>query len=153
MNLNIDKIQTIENDITKNYNISQINKKKSQFNTDLIDIHTSNIKNLNSILTDIKNDIDRMDSNIYVPMSKYNIENIYFYKLDSIKEFNFLADTKKFLVNEIIINDDLRKDGYIELIESILYKFDKIKQSYYILKEKYKFLDKMIMYWMNLILI
>ena len=95
-------------------------------------MHASNIKNLNSTLTDIKNDIDRIDSNIYVPTLKYNIENIYFYKLDSIKEFNFLADIKKLLVHEIIINDDLRKDGYIELDESVLYKFVNIKISYYI---------------------
>ena len=40
---------------------------------------------------------------------KHNTENIYFYKLDSIKEFDFLADTKKLLFNEIIINDDLKK--------------------------------------------
>ena len=46
------------------------------------------------------------------------------------------------MVPEIIINDDLKKDGYIDLIESILYRFDNIKTSYYILKEKYEFLDK-----------
>ena len=46
MNLNIDKIQAIENNMIKNYNISQINFKKSEFNTGLIDIHTSNIKTL-----------------------------------------------------------------------------------------------------------
>ena len=121
--------------ITKNYNINQINKKKSEFYTDLIDNHTNTLKN-------IKDDIEQINSNIYVPTSKYIIENIHFYKLDSIKEFDFSADTKKLLVHEIIINDDLRKDGYIELIESILYKFDNIKTSYYILKEKYQFLDK-----------
>ena len=67
-------------------------------------------------------------------MSKYSIENIYFYKLDSIKEFDFLANMKKLLVHEIIINDDLRKNGYIELIESILYKFDNIKTSWVLTK-------------------
>ena len=61
MNLKIDRIQAIENNTIKNYNISQINFKKSEFNTGLIDILTSNIKNLNSTLTDIKNDIDRID--------------------------------------------------------------------------------------------
>ena len=111
INLSINKIPNIENNITKNHLVTQVNKGKTEFNLKLIDNHTNNIKSLNSTLTDIKNDIDRIDSNIYVPMSKYNIENIYFYKLDSIKEFNFLADTKKFLVHEIIINDDLRKDG------------------------------------------
>ena len=135
MNLNIDKIPTIENNITKNYNNGQINKNKSEFNTDLIDNHTNTLKSL-------KNDIDRIDSNIYVPTSKHNTENIYFYKLDSIKEFDFLADTKKLLVNEIIINDDLKKDGYIELNESILYKYENIKTYYYILKETYEFLDE-----------
>ena len=128
-------IKNNSDNITKNYNIIQFNKKKSEFNTDLIDNHTNTLKT-------IKHDIEQINSNTYAPTSKYNIENIYYYKLHSIKEFDFLADTKKSLVHEIIINDDLRKDGYIELIKSILYKFDNIKTSYYILKEKYEFLDK-----------
>ena len=37
--------------ITNNYNISQINKKKSEFNTSLID---NNVENLKSIKNDIK---------------------------------------------------------------------------------------------------
>ena len=88
MNLDIDKIPTIENNITNNYNIGQINKKKTVFNTGLIGNHTNTLKA-------IKNDIDQIDSNIYVPTSKNNIDNIYFYKLDYIKEFDYLADTKK----------------------------------------------------------
>ena len=47
----------------------------------------------------------------------------------------------KLLIYEIILNDSFKKDSYLELNENILYKFDSIKTSYYILKETYEFLD------------
>ena len=46
-------IENNSDNITKNNNIGQINKKKSEFNTDLIDNHTNTLKT-------IKNDIDQI---------------------------------------------------------------------------------------------
>ena len=51
MNLNLDRIASIENNIRNNYNISQINKKKSEFNTTLIDNYTNALNQLKIILT------------------------------------------------------------------------------------------------------
>ena len=53
--LNVNK--NIKKDVSDNYNISQINKKESEFNTGLIDAHTNNIKSINSTLTDFENDL------------------------------------------------------------------------------------------------
>ena len=85
-------IRSNSDNITKNYNISQINKKKSQFNTDLIDNHTNTLKA-------IKNDIDVIESNSYTPIvsSKYSLNEIYLYNLDFIKELDLKSDTKKLL--------------------------------------------------------
>ena len=64
INIILDKLtplqDTVKNNtinITDNYNISQINKKKSEFNTTLIDNHTNNIKTINSTLTDFENNL------------------------------------------------------------------------------------------------
>ena len=54
---NIDKIPNIENNITKNHLVTQVNKEKTEFDLKLIDNHTNNIKSFNSNLNDIKNNI------------------------------------------------------------------------------------------------
>ena len=52
INSKSDIIENNKSNITNNYNISQINKKKSEFNTTLID---NNKNNINSIKNDIEN--------------------------------------------------------------------------------------------------
>ena len=130
-------IKNNSDNITKNYNITQINKKKSEFNTDLIDNHTYTLKL-------IKNDIDILKSNTYTPItsSKYFLNEIYLFNLDFIKELDFKSDTKKLLVCETIIQDSFKKDTFLELNENVLYKFNDIKPVYFILKELYEFLDE-----------
>ena len=137
-------IKNNSDNIAKNYNITQINKKKSEFNTDLIDNHTNTL-NL------IKNDIDVLKSNIYtyITSSKYFLDEIYSSNLDFIKELDFKSDTKKLLVYETIqktifktIQNSFKKDSFLELNESILYKFNDIKPVYFILKESFEFLDE-----------
>ena len=51
---------------------------------------------------------------------KYSLNEIYLYNLDFIKELDFKSDTKKLLVYETIIEDDLLKNSYLELYESVL---------------------------------
>ena len=136
MKLSIDKIPTIENNIANNYNIGQINKKKSEFNTDLIDNHTNTLKS-------IKNDIDTIKSNTYAPITspKYFLSEIYLLNLDFIKELDFKCDTKSLLAYETIMQDSFKKDSFLELNESILYKSNDTKPVYFILKESYEFLN------------
>ena len=128
-------IKNNSDNVTKNYNISQTNKKKSEVNASLIDNHTNTLKT-------IKNDIDKINSNIYVPTLNCFIENIYLFKFDFFKELDFKSDIKSLLVYETIIQDSFKKDSFLELNESILYKFNDIKAVYYILKESYEFLNE-----------
>ena len=108
-NLNIvnlkNDIKSNSDNIIKNCNISQINKKKSEFNTSLIDNHSNTLKT-------IKNDIDQINSNTYTAItgSKYFLNEIYLSNLDFIKELNFKSDTKLLLVYETIIQDNFKKD-------------------------------------------
>ena len=46
------------------------------------------------------------------------------------------------MIYETIIEDSFKQDSFLELNESILYKFNDIKPVYYILKESYEFLDE-----------
>ena len=103
----------------------------------MIDNHTNTL-NL------IKNDINVLKSNIYtyITSSKYSLNEIYLFNLDFIKELDFKSDTKKLLVYETIIQDSFKKDSFLELNESILYKFNDIKPVYFILKESFEFLDE-----------
>ena len=110
LNENINKITTNQNNITKNYNVSQINKSKSAYNLTLVNNNISNIKKLNDALSDIQSSISN---------PKYVLDKIYLFNLDFEKELNFTSDTKKLLVYETIIEDRFKQDSYLELIESI----------------------------------
>ena len=95
--------------ITNNYNISQINKKKSEFNTSLID---NNIENLKSIENDIANYYKLKDIIIF-DIQKTNIsEDI---------NMNF----PKFIIIQSSLNNNFKKDSYLELSSSILILFNK----------------------------
>ena len=58
-----------------------------------------------------------------------------------MNELYFKPKNKKLLVYEFVIEDDLKKDSYLEINESVLYKFNNIKSTYYILKEAYEIVD------------
>ena len=110
----------------------------------MIDNHTNNIKSINSDLSNIKNDIDAINSNTYTPVSnsKYSIENIFLFNITYIKDLTFLSDTEELLVHQNIIKDNFKKDNIIEINKSFLYKYDNIKNVYYILKERFEFLNE-----------
>ena len=94
--------------ITNNYNISQLNKKKTEFNTSLIDNNTKNIKS-------IKNDVDNY----------YKLKDIIF----DIQKTNISEDVNinspKFVIIQSTLNNDFKKDSYLEFDSSILIFFNK----------------------------
>ena len=110
----------------------------------MINNHTNNIKSINSDLSNIENDIDAINSNNYTPVSnsKYSIENIFLFNITFIKDLTFLSDTEELLVYQNIIKDEFKKDNIIEINKSFLYKYDNIKNVYYILKERFEFLNE-----------
>ena len=58
------------------------------------------------------------------------------------KDINFKSDIKKILVYENNIDYQFKVNSFIEINESLVYKYDNIKLSYYILKETYIILDQ-----------
>ena len=121
---NLSLIDTNKNNITNNYNLTQINKKKSEFNTSLIDNNRNNI------------------SSILPLKSNYTIDNIWLFNLNSNKDINFLSNIKKILVYETNIDYQFKVNSFIELNESILYKYENIKSFYFVLKETYILMDQ-----------
>ena len=74
--------------------------------------------------------------------SNYVIDNIWLFNLNSNKNINFKPDIKKILVYENSIDNQFKPNSFIEINESIAYKYDNIKLYYYVLKEKYILLDQ-----------
>ena len=102
-----DIVKDNSTNITNNYNISQINKKKSEFNTSLIDNNTESLK---SIENDIAN----------------------YYKLKDITIFDILKTNIPEMDNNspefVIISNDLNKtlkNSYLEFKSSILIYFNR----------------------------
>ena len=110
----VTKINTIDN------NISEINRKTDNNNT-LIS------NNFTSIL----------------PLkSNYTIDIIWLFNLNFVKDINFLSNIKKILVYDNIINYQLKVNSFIELNESLVYKYDNIKSYYFVLREVYVLMDQ-----------
>ena len=74
--------------------------------------------------------------------SNYTIDNIWLFNLNSNKNINFKSDIFKLLIYENNIGYKFKPNSFIELNESIVYKYDNIKLYYYILKETYVLLDQ-----------
>ena len=74
--------------------------------------------------------------------SAYTIDNIWLFNLNLNKDINFLSNIKKILVYENNIDYQFKVNSFIEINESLVYKYDNIKLSYYILKETYIILDQ-----------
>ena len=85
--------------ITNNYNISQINKNKSEFNTTLID---NNIENIKSIKNDIGN--------------YYKLKDIIMFdilKTNTPEEVNI--NTPKFVIIQTYLNNYFKKDRFFRI--------------------------------------
>ena len=154
---NLSKINTNTSDISNNYNISQINKKKSEFNTSLIDTNrdniASNLTTLNNIDNDLvslrgrinthQNDIQNINSNINaieennikiydeVFNDTYDIEN---------KSFNFNENTHSYQLFEKVIENNM-VSGELIINAVINYKYDNLKNDLNRLTHLYQFYD------------
>ena len=110
INTKSDIIEANKSNITNNYNISQINKKKSEFNTTLID---NNKNNIISIKNDIKNYYELKDIIIF-DIEKTNVS----------EDINI--NIPKFVIIQSSLNNiNFKKDSYLEFDSSILIFFNK----------------------------
>ena len=74
--------------------------------------------------------------------SNYVIDNTLLFNLNLNKDINFKPDIKKILVYENNIDYQFKVNSYIELNESLVYKYDNIKSYYFVLKEVYVLMDQ-----------
>ena len=128
--------------IDNNNSINIIYKEKTDI-SNKFDENDKKIKAIDDKISSNNNLISNNFSSI-LPLEKANyvIDNIWLFNLNSNKDLNFKSDIKKILVYENNIDYQFKVNSFIELNESIAYKYDNIKLYYYVLKETYVLLDQ-----------
>ena len=127
-------INTNKNNITNNYNIRQINKKKSEFDTTLSDNNKNNISdNLELINTNKSNIFDNLElintNKSDIPkifeLFKNKISQMTFKKSFGIenKKFKFNRSTHFFEIFSTDIENDFIKDGELRISSKIYYEY------------------------------
>ena len=126
--------------INNNY-MNIIYNKKTDISSKF-DENDKKIKAIDDKVSSNNNLISNNFTSILPLKSNYTIDNIWLFNLNSNKDINFLSNIKKILVYENNINYQFKVNSFIELNESIVYKYDNIKTSYCILKEVYVIMDQ-----------
>ena len=106
------------------------------------DKNDKKLKDIDDKISSNNNLISNNFTSILPLKSNYVIDNIWLFNLNSNKDINFKPDIKKILVYENSIDNQFKPNSFIEINESIAYKYDNIKLYYYVLKEKYILLDQ-----------
>ena len=110
--------------------------------SDKFDENDKKIKAIDDKQSSNNNLISKNFTSILRLKSNYTIDNIWLFNLNSNKDVNFKSNIKKILVYENNIDYQFKPNSFIELNESIVYKYDNIKSYYYVLKETYVLLDQ-----------
>ena len=124
-----------------NNHINIIYKEKTNV-SDKFDENDKKIKAIDDKISSNNNLISNNFSSILPLKSNFVIDNIWLFNLNSNKDLNFKSDIKKILVYENNIDYKFKVNSFIELNESITYRYDNIKLYYYVLKETYVLLDQ-----------
>ena len=120
--------------IDNNYINIIYNKKKDISNK--FNENDKKIKAIDDKVSLNNNLISNNFSSILPLKSNYIIDNIWLFNLNSNKDINFKSDIKKILVYENNIDYQFKPNSFIEINESIAYKYDNIKLYYYVLKKR-----------------
>ena len=132
---------SINLEMIDNNSINIIYKEKTNL-SNKFDENDKKIKAIDDKISSNNNLISNNFTSILPLKSNYTIDNIWLFNLNSNKDINFKPDIKKILVYENDINYQFKVNSFIELNESIVYKYDNIKTSYYVLKEVYVIMDQ-----------
>ena len=130
------KLQMIDNN-----SINIIYKEKTDI-SDKFDEHNKKIKAIDDKILSNNNLISNNFTSILPLKSNYVIDNILLFNLNSNKDINFKSNINRILVYETNIFYQFKPNSFIEINESIAYKYDNIKLYYYVLKETYVLLDQ-----------
>ena len=124
-----------------NNSINIIYKEKTDI-SDKFDEHNKKIKAIDDKILSNNNLISNNFTSILPLKSNYVIDNILLFNLNSNKDINFKSNINRILVYETNIFYQFKPNSFIEINESIAYKYDNIKLYYYVLKETYVLLDQ-----------
>ena len=130
------KLQMIANN-----SINIIYKEKTNV-SDKFDENDKKIKAIDDKISSNNNLISNNFTSILPLKSNFVIDNILLFNLNSNKDINFKSNINRMLVYETNIFYQFKPNSFIEINESIAYKYDNIKLYYYVLKEKYVLLDQ-----------
>ena len=107
---NSNKIVSMNESITHNFNRISINEKSIKFKTDTI----------NSNIDEIKSNLDNLDLS---SNSKYSIENFFIYNIETENSYKLSKDTPKFSIFNYNLVNESRKDNILEVNCRLLYRY------------------------------
>ena len=127
--------------IDNNNSINIIYNQKTDI-SNKFDDNDKKIKAIDEKISANNNLISNNFSSILPLKSNYIMDNILLFNLNSNKDINFKSNINRILVYETNIFYQFKPNSFIEINESIAYKYDNIKLYYYVLKETYVLLDQ-----------
>ena len=107
---NSNKIVSMNESITNNFNRISIDERSIKFKTDIIN---SNIDEIKSILDNLD-----LSSN-----NKYSIENFFIYNIEIENSYKLSKDTPRFSIFIYNLIDEFRKDNILEINCRLLYQY------------------------------
>ena len=107
---NSNKIASMDESITNNFNRISINEKSIRFKTDTIN---SNIDEIISTLTNVENDLSNLKTNENV--ANYSIPNFFIYDIDVENDYCLNKDNPKFVIFTYTLEDDFKIDSVLEI--------------------------------------
>ena len=115
---NSNKIVSMDESITNNFNQISINEKNIKFKTDTIN---SNIDEIKSTLTNVENDLSNFKINENV--SNYSIQNFFIYDIHVENDYTLNKDNPKFVIFTYTLEDDFKVDSVLEINCKLLYDY------------------------------
>ena len=116
--INLNKIVSMNESITNNFNRISLNDKNIRFNTDTIN---SNINEIKSTLTNVKNDLSDLKVNENV--GNYSIQNFFIYDIDVENNYTLNRDNPKFVIFTYTLEDDFKNNSILEVNCKLLYDY------------------------------
>ena len=99
---NSNKIVSMDESITNNFNRISINEKSIKFKADTI----------NSNIDEIKSNLDNLDLS---SNSKYSIENFFIYNIETENSYKLSKDSPRFNIFNYDLVNEFRKDNILEI--------------------------------------
>ena len=115
---NSNKIVSMNESITNNFNRISINDKNIKFKTDTIN---SNIDEMKSTLSNIENDLSNFKVNENT--ANYSIQNFFIYNIEIENNYSLNKDNPKFIIFTYDLEDNFKANSILEVNCKLLYDY------------------------------